>query len=61
MTVAEQRVEKSEEVWRQLATVVDPELDESVTDMKFISRVDVDTSDCVHIDLLLEQQAPLEA
>ncbi len=53
MTVAEQRVEKSEEVWRQLATVVDPELDETVTDMKFISRVDVDASDCVHIDFRL--------
>jgi metal-sulfur cluster biosynthetic enzyme len=49
----EQLVEKSEEVWRQLATVVDPELDESVTDMKFISRVDVDASDCVHIDFRL--------
>ncbi len=49
----EQRVNKSEEVWRQLATVVDPELDESVTDMKFISRVDVDASDCVHIDFRL--------
>ncbi len=53
MDGTEQRVNKSEEVWRQLATVVDPELDESVTDMKFISRVDVDASDCVHIDFRL--------
>lgn len=44
---------KSEEVWRQLATVVDPELDKSVTDMNFISRVDVDANDCVHVDFRL--------
>jgi metal-sulfur cluster biosynthetic enzyme len=49
----EQRVNKSEEVWRQLATVVDPELDESVTEMNFISRVDVDAADCVHVDFRL--------
>ena len=48
-----QLVSKSEEVWRQLATVVDPELDESVTEMNFVSRVDVDASDCVHIDFRL--------
>ena len=53
MDGTEQLVEKSEEVWRQLATVVDPELDESVTEMNFISRVDVDASDCVHIDFRL--------
>jgi metal-sulfur cluster biosynthetic enzyme len=46
-------VERTEEVWQQLATVVDPELDESVTEMKFISRVDVDANDCVHIDFRL--------
>ncbi len=50
---AEQLVDKSTEVWRQLATVVDPELDESVTEMNFISRADVDASDCVHVDFRL--------
>ena len=46
-------MDRSEEVWRQLDTVVDPELDEPVTDMRFISRIDVDASDCVHIDFRL--------
>ncbi len=53
MDGTEQRVKRNEEVWRQLATVVDPELDESVTEMNFISRVDVDASDCVHVDFRL--------
>lgn len=46
-------MERTEEVWQQLATVVDPELDESVTEMKFISKVDVDANDCVHIGFRL--------
>lgn len=33
--------------------MVDPELDESVTDMNFISNVDVDASDCVHVGFRL--------
>lgn len=41
------------EIWELLATVVDPELDEPVTDMGFISRVDVDERDCVHVDFRL--------
>ncbi|MEQ1715436.1 MAG: iron-sulfur cluster assembly protein [Hyphomicrobium sp.] len=41
------------EIWQALATVVDPELDEPVTDMGFISRIDVDASDCVHVDFRL--------
>lgn len=41
------------DVWRQLGTVVDPELDESVTDMNFISRAEVDASHCVHVDFRL--------
>ena len=49
-TTAEDRIA---EVWRQLDTVVDPELDESVTEMKFISRAEVDANDCVHIDFRL--------
>ena len=46
-------MERSEEVWRQLHTVVDPELDEPVTDMGFIARVEVDASNCVHVDFRL--------
>lgn len=46
-------MEQREEVWRQLHTVVDPELDEPVTDMGFISRAEVDANDCVHIDFRL--------
>ncbi len=46
-------VDRSEEVWRQLHTVVDPELDEPVTDMGFISRAEVDADDCVHVDFRL--------
>lgn len=46
-------MERSEEVWRQLHTVVDPELDEPVTDMGFISRAEVDANDCVHVDFRL--------
>jgi metal-sulfur cluster biosynthetic enzyme len=50
---AEEHVGRSEDVWRQLHTVVDPELDEPVTDMGFISRAEVDASDCVHVDFRL--------
>jgi metal-sulfur cluster biosynthetic enzyme len=46
-------VERSQQVWRQLHTVVDPELDEPVTDMGFISRVEVDARGCVHVDFRL--------
>jgi metal-sulfur cluster biosynthetic enzyme len=41
------------EIWELLGTVVDPELDEPVTDMGFISRIEVDASDCVHVDFRL--------
>lgn len=41
------------DVWRQLETVVDPELDEAVTDMGFISNVEVDDKNCVHIGFRL--------
>jgi metal-sulfur cluster biosynthetic enzyme len=49
----ELHAERGQEVWRQLHTVVDPELDEPVTDMGFISRTEVDASDCVHVDFRL--------
>ncbi|KPF97321.1 hypothetical protein IP86_14095 [Rhodopseudomonas sp. AAP120] len=41
------------EVWRALQTVTDPELDESVTDLKFVTRVDVDADHRVHIGFRL--------
>ena len=41
------------EVRRKLDKVVDPELDEPVTSMGFISRIEVDASNCVHIDFRL--------
>lgn len=41
------------EVWGALQTVTDPELDESVTDLKFVTRVDVDADHRVHIGFRL--------
>ena len=41
------------EVWAALQTVTDPELDESVTDLKFVTRVDVDADHRVHIGFRL--------
>jgi metal-sulfur cluster biosynthetic enzyme len=41
------------EVWRRLETVTDPELDEPVTELEFITRADVDASNCVHIEFRL--------
>ncbi|MFT4279483.1 MAG: iron-sulfur cluster assembly protein [Rhodopseudomonas sp.] len=41
------------EVWRALETVTDPELDESVTDLKFVTGVDVDAGYRVHIGFRL--------
>ncbi|MCA1189893.1 MULTISPECIES: iron-sulfur cluster assembly protein [unclassified Saccharopolyspora] len=40
------------EVWRALDAVLDPELDQPVTDLEFVSRVAVDRSD-VQVDLRL--------
>ena len=44
---------REREVWERLHTVTDPELDEPVTDLQFVSRADVDAKDCVHIDFRL--------
>lgn len=44
-TIADQQAE----VWARLQTVTDPELDEPVTDLEFVTRVDVDAENCVHI------------
>jgi metal-sulfur cluster biosynthetic enzyme len=44
---------KVSEVWRRLERVTDPELDESVTDMDFITDVHVDADDRVRIGFRL--------
>jgi metal-sulfur cluster biosynthetic enzyme len=41
------------EVWARLQTVTDPELDEPVTDLEFVTRADVDAQDRVHIEFRL--------
>jgi len=41
------------EVWRRLETVTDPELDEPVTALEFVTRADVDANNCVHIEFRL--------
>jgi metal-sulfur cluster biosynthetic enzyme len=41
------------EVWRQLETVTDPELDEPVTALEFVTRADVDADNCVHVEFRL--------
>jgi metal-sulfur cluster biosynthetic enzyme len=41
------------EVWARLQTVTDPELDEPVTDLEFVTRADVDAEDRVHIEFRL--------
>ena len=47
------RAQREAEVWRRLDGVSDPELDEPVTDLQFVTRVDVDAQDCVHIEFRL--------
>jgi metal-sulfur cluster biosynthetic enzyme len=41
------------EVWACLRGVTDPELDESVTDLNFVSKIDVDPENRVHIEFRL--------
>jgi metal-sulfur cluster biosynthetic enzyme len=45
--------DRKAEVWRQLETVTDPELDEPVTALEFVTRADVDADNCVHIEFRL--------
>lgn len=45
--------DRKAEVWRRLQTVTDPELDEPVTDLEFVTRADVDADNCVHIEFRL--------
>jgi metal-sulfur cluster biosynthetic enzyme len=46
-------VDRKAEVWRRLETVTDPELDEPVTELEFVTRADVDANNCVHIEFRL--------
>jgi metal-sulfur cluster biosynthetic enzyme len=41
--------DRQAEVWARLQTVTDPELDEPVTDLEFVTRADVDDDNRVHI------------
>ena len=47
------RDRKVAEVWSRLARVTDPELDESVTELGFVTTVTVDEEDRVHVDFRL--------
>ncbi len=40
-------------LWARLATVVDPELDEPVTELRFVTAVELDAGDRVHIHFRL--------
>jgi len=42
--------DRKAEVWRRLETVTDPELDEPVTALEFVTRADVDADNCVHVE-----------
>jgi metal-sulfur cluster biosynthetic enzyme len=44
---------RESEVWRQLATVNDPELDESVTELRFVTAVAVDDAGAVDVSFRL--------
>jgi metal-sulfur cluster biosynthetic enzyme len=41
------------QIWACLRGVMDPELDESVTELNFVTRADVDAADRVHIEFRL--------
>jgi metal-sulfur cluster biosynthetic enzyme len=55
MTVMEAvtTLERTAEVWARLESVIDPELDESVTELGFVTRVEVDADEHVRIDFRL--------
>jgi metal-sulfur cluster biosynthetic enzyme len=46
-------VDRKAEVWARLQTVTDPELDEPITDLEFVTRADVDEENRVHIEFRL--------
>jgi metal-sulfur cluster biosynthetic enzyme len=45
--------QRQAEVWACLQAVTDPELDESVTELNFVTRADVDSDNRVHIEFRL--------
>ena len=48
-----QNHDRQAEIWACLQGVMDPELDESVTDLNFVTRADVDSKNRVHIEFRL--------
>ncbi|MCB8876884.1 metal-sulfur cluster assembly factor [Acidisoma silvae] len=44
---------RESEVWRQLGTVNDPELDESVTELRFVTAVSINATGAVHVTFRL--------
>ena len=48
-----QALDRKAQVWAQLGGVSDPELDESVTELNFVTHADVDAEDRVHIGFRL--------
>ena len=48
-----QAEDRRAEIWACLQGVTDPELDESVTDLNFVTKVDVDPENRVHIEFRL--------
>jgi metal-sulfur cluster biosynthetic enzyme len=50
---ADVTVERTAEVWARLESVIDPELDESVTELGFVTSVGVDAGGQVRIDFRL--------
>jgi metal-sulfur cluster biosynthetic enzyme len=51
--VEERQTQRQAQVWACLQGVTDPELDESVVDLNFIARADVDQMNRVHIEFRL--------
>ena len=51
--LAEATVERTAEVWARLQSVIDPELDESVTELGFVTSVGVENGGDVRIDFRL--------
>jgi metal-sulfur cluster biosynthetic enzyme len=51
--LAEATVERTAEVWARLQSVIDPELDESVTELGFVTGVEVDAGGRVSVDFRL--------
>jgi metal-sulfur cluster biosynthetic enzyme len=47
------RDDRQAQIWACLQGVMDPELDEAVTELNFVTRAEVDLADCVHIEFRL--------